>query len=144
MPLTQLIYCSRPQIPEADWQSGVVAIFESARRRNTTSDVTGCLCFGEEWFLQVLEGSTAKVEDTYERIKRDRRHTEVKTLISLSISARSFPEWSMASVDIDTLPSGVFAGQKLAEGFSPESAPPSILLTAMMEIADQRRMNRPG
>ena len=144
MPLTQLIYCSPPQIRDADWERVVADIFEGARRRNTESDITGCLCYGAGCFLQVLEGTTHNVEETYARIKRDSRHTDVKTLISRAISARSFPEWSMAGVDLDTLPSGVFADQKLDEGFSPETAPPSILLMDLMDIADQRRMNRPG
>jgi hypothetical protein len=144
MPLTQLIYCSRPQIPDADWQRVVVDIFETARRKNTVNDITGCLSYGPDWFLQVLEGSTRKVEATYDRIKRDGRHTEIKTLISQPIGARSFPEWSMASVDRETTANGVLAGSGLPEGFSPTVIAPSVLMMALKEVADQRRMNRPG
>ena len=53
-----------------------------ARARPTTrgSGVTGVLCFSEGIFLQVLEGGRSAVNQLYNRIAADTRHTQVELL----------------------------------------------------------------
>ena len=71
-------------------------ILKASRTNNQRAGVTGLLVSGGTRFLQVLEGSTEAVSDTYERITRDKRHSACVVLTSRSISARAFGDWSMA------------------------------------------------
>ena len=71
-------------------------ILKVSRSNNQRVDVTGLLVSGGTRFLQVLEGSTEAVSDTYERIKQDKRNYACVVLASRSIPARAFGDWSMA------------------------------------------------
>jgi hypothetical protein len=101
--LYRMIYCSRNviarAIPEAATPEGmeqeIRAILATARRCNTASNVTGALLFTASGFAQVLEGPREVVEQTFERISSDPRHTDVTALSFTPIERRSFPDWSM-------------------------------------------------
>jgi len=54
------------------------------------------LLYGEGCFAQVLEGSLAAVERTFERIQCDFRHADVVVLDSRAVDARMFGDWSTA------------------------------------------------
>ena len=58
--------------------------------------VTGALLFNEDLFAQVLEGPLEAVEQIFEQIQRDQRHSDVTILESGPAVERDFPEWSMA------------------------------------------------
>jgi hypothetical protein len=72
-------------------------IVSTARERNAEAKISGFLMFDRMRYHQILEGDTDKVNVLYERIKADRRHTNVETLALTAISARGFPDWSMGS-----------------------------------------------
>lgn len=92
MKLLQMIYASRPFGYDDLALNGILT---SARRNNIRDNITGALICREDLFVQLLEGPSAKVEDTFARIARDDRHTEVVTLVSSETEARLFPEWAM-------------------------------------------------
>jgi hypothetical protein len=46
-------------------------------------------------YLQLLEGPQEKVDASYQRIQRDRRHLEVKLLSRRNVTERLFPGWAM-------------------------------------------------
>ena len=47
-------------------------------------------------FIQMLEGEKIAVETTYEKIKKDTRHFDVRTLSNGNSTKRYFPNWCMA------------------------------------------------
>jgi hypothetical protein len=138
MPFTQLIYCSRPRLPEEGRSQALESIMDTAGRRNSHHEITGCLGHSRDWFVQVIEGPEAAVAETYDRIARDKRHSDVRKLLTREIRNRSFPEWSMMSVTLDEATAVVPGGTPL----SPETTPPLQLLMGLMNAADARRMKR--
>ena len=77
-------------------------ILSSAVARNLAHDVTGVLLFNGRNFLQVLEGPRRLVEELYERITRDPRHTGVTLIKTEPVSALSYPQWGMKLKEIDS------------------------------------------
>ena len=65
---------------------------------NRSVDITGCLWFSEESFLQVLEGGADEIEALYGRIKADARHYNVTTLQEKPIFDRSFQRFQLRVV----------------------------------------------
>ena len=92
MSLMQLIYAS--DLAGSDEQT-LTAILSSAVRHNQKNGVTGMLIYSSNRFLQVLEGESAVVEETYSRIAADRRHQKIVPLLKETIATRSFDNWSM-------------------------------------------------
>jgi hypothetical protein len=94
MKLIQLIYASRPFGYDMAMLAGILM---DARRCNTRDDVTGALICRADLYLQLLEGPEDVVEATYERIRRDDRHTEIRPLTRRKIGAdgRLFSNWAM-------------------------------------------------
>ena len=70
-------------------------ILEQARASNHRTRVTGLLLYSDGQILQVLEGEQAEVENLYEKIQRDSRHTHVATVEAGFSEHRIFPDWSM-------------------------------------------------
>lgn len=98
--LYRLVYTSRNLVEGSETELGaeVTQILATSRRNNTRADVTGALLFNKGAFAQVLEGPRSKVEETFERIQRDTRHSDVTVLECAPTESRSFPDWSMAFV----------------------------------------------
>lgn len=92
MPLIQLIYVSRPFGFDDLALGGILA---SARRHNVVEGITGSLICREDLFVQMLEGNDDAVQKTFERIKRDDRHTDIANVWTGKIDKRLFPEWAM-------------------------------------------------
>lgn len=92
MPLTQLIYASRPFGFD---DLALDSILASARRNNVRDDITGALICREDLFMQLLEGPEEHVLAAFSRIAADDRHTDVNKLWSGEADARLFPEWAM-------------------------------------------------
>ncbi len=102
-PLFSLSYFSRNAIgggAEA-MHAGIADILASARRNNARHGVTGALIFSDGCFAQVLEGTREDVEQVFETIQCDPRHSDVTILHLHEIERRSFGEWSMAFGGID-------------------------------------------
>jgi hypothetical protein len=99
MMLHRLIYISRSLIgadPEA-----IDAIVTSSIKRNAAVEVTGMLWADGRNFAQVFEGAGDQVKLTMERIRTDRRHTDIVELVDRPVSSRQFGGWSMRRADDD-------------------------------------------
>ena len=70
-------------------------ILESAKIKNSTLDITGCLVYHNSRFVQILEGEEKEVLQLYETIKADERHQDV-TVLWENNAKRNFGEWNMA------------------------------------------------
>ena len=99
--LVRLMYASRA-VPALD-QEELVTILRQSKANNPSTGVTGVLCFSGGIFLQVLEGGRSAVNQLYNRICADTRHTEVELLLYEEIGERRFASWSMGQVNMSRL-----------------------------------------
>lgn len=101
--LFSLAYFSRNAIEGTaeEMQAAIADILRSARRNNVRHGVTGALLFSDGCFAQVLEGRREDVEQVFETIQCDARHSDVTIMHLHEIDERSFGDWSMAFGGID-------------------------------------------
>lgn len=71
-------------------------ILFTARKFNLENNITGCLLFHNNEFIQILEGDKKTVKELYSRIEKDTRHEFVRTLAENPKSKRLFNGWGMA------------------------------------------------
>ena len=118
-PLHRVLYCSRNLIPGAPEAvaAHIRGILAVSRRNNARDGITGGLLFSEGCFAQVLEGPLDALETTFERIQCDERHSDVTVLQSGPITARDFPDWSMAFTGSESA-SNPIAGARVADAFA--------------------------
>ncbi|GAA3995767.1 hypothetical protein GCM10022408_02910 [Hymenobacter fastidiosus] len=70
-------------------------LLQQSHANNSQLGITGLLLYGNDNFLQVLEGPAAPVQQLYDRIRADHRHTAIITLADGAIEERVFMDWSM-------------------------------------------------
>lgn len=99
MQLIRLIYAShaRPDLGYDDLRP----IIDSAAENNEQNGISGILCYSAGAFLQAIEGRRTAVNQLYNRITRDTRHTDCEILTCGPIEVRSFIEWSMKMISWD-------------------------------------------
>jgi hypothetical protein len=93
MYLTRLVYTST--VSDEFTEKDIEQILKSERKYNTKNNVTVMLCFNRKYFLQCLEGSRTKINQTYHKILNDKRHHNIIILDYKEISSREFSGWSM-------------------------------------------------
>lgn len=76
-------------------------LLEAAISKNRGSGVTGYLHYESGYFLQYIEGETAALRDTMERIAQDSRHTIFYRAEEEATPERRFPDWYMQWEDRD-------------------------------------------
>jgi hypothetical protein len=97
--LLRLIYTSRNAI----FVQGARAlihfhdIVQTARSRNSELGIRGFLWFDRQHFFQVLEGGDEAVDALFGRIRRDRRHSNVRLVQRAPVDHALFSDWSMAA-----------------------------------------------
>ena len=79
----------------------LVELLAQARACNQKVGLSGMLLYCSRSFLQVLEGDAAALEETYLRIRADRRHTNLRLLLDAEVTERLFPDWSMGFDHVD-------------------------------------------
>lgn len=70
-----------------------------ARAANEARGLSGILLRADDQLLQVLEGPTWKLCATFDKIRRDVRHTGVVVLDERAIPGMTFPDWPMRYFD---------------------------------------------
>lgn len=108
MELVHCIYCSASSIPNLG-SADLNSLLVKARATNARLGVTGILLFHKGSFFQVLEGGRDVVEDLYNSISSDKRHTRITKIIQEPISQRDFEDWTMGypqatQQDIENIP----------------------------------------
>lgn len=73
----------------------LLALLQQSLNNNRRLGVTGLLLYSNRTFLQALEGDENVVGPLYEKIMRDPRHTDIKSLNRKSIERRQYEEWTM-------------------------------------------------
>ena len=91
--MIQITYISHATEPMSAEQ--LIALLQQCLKNNVSNSVTGMLLYGNETFLQALEGDEKAVDDLVEKIKKDPRHTNIQFLHRRTIERRQYSEWSM-------------------------------------------------
>lgn len=92
-PIHQLIYISAANIDFSEQE--LEELLDKSRNNNASNDISGMLVFHEGSFIQALEGPKQKVQALYEKIAKDKRHTETVILYRNDQQERDFDSWSM-------------------------------------------------
>ena len=96
--LKQIIYTSKP----VSFKDNTIdEILASSHKYNSKSGVTGLLIFGTELYLQFLEGPVEDLDETFNRIEIDNRHTDIRILSVNLTDRRLFGSWKMRPQDLD-------------------------------------------
>ena len=74
----------------------IAAILETARSFNATNNISGCLLYHQNQFIQILEGDALILRDLIARIKTDKRHSFFYPIAEGEKEQRTFPNWTMA------------------------------------------------
>lgn len=91
--MKRIIYRSQAR---AGIRSGELAeLLAISRRNNARTGVTGLLIYSHGFFLQVLEGLDHQVDQTFDRIQRDERHSACQLVQEKTIFEPDFGEWKM-------------------------------------------------
>ena len=96
MKQVRLIYASR--LKSGVETTEVAKIHATALARNAIKQLTGMLVFGEDCFLQCLEGSLIAVNELYVKICKDPRHKDIMLLSFAEIEKQEFDTWAMKLV----------------------------------------------
>ncbi|MDE2348167.1 MAG: BLUF domain-containing protein [Gammaproteobacteria bacterium] len=111
MTIAQLVYASTASTEN---RPNVEEILTASRTRNDQLQVTGFLCFSNDRFLQVFEGSPVRLSALYARVASDRRHSNVEILGYQKVVRRRFSKWAMGYLANFGDPKGMlfnFSGQ---------------------------------
>jgi hypothetical protein len=92
-----LLYISQ-KTPIYNEEMDLDKIIKRSNERNQENEITGMLVKNGNFFIQLLEGNEKSVLRVYDDISRDRRHSNVKTLMTFKNSTRIFPDWYMGLI----------------------------------------------
>jgi len=98
-----------------------------SRKNNLKNNITGVLLYFDGDFLQVLEGPKKEILDLFETIKKDKRHSQIFSVLNKEIKEKHFPEWNMGFASsnyekLRTLPSFENFDQTLLHGINDKKA----------------------
>jgi hypothetical protein len=91
--VASLAYRSRAKKPQTDRELAVLV--EASQERNRDRSITGQLIYEDQRFFQWIEGPGAQLQELWESIKRDPRHTDIEVLGNQQIPARFFGDWNL-------------------------------------------------
>ncbi len=116
--LVQLVYTSAAV--STFGTSDLDDVLRNARSNNARLEVTGMLLFESGSFFQSLEGTAEVVDELYERISLDPRHSKISLLLRSLIEERIFGDWTMgyARITLGELSSAVGLNDFFQEGSS--------------------------
>lgn len=89
----QMVYVSSAPTPFTPDE--LSELLTRSRARNEAEHITGLLLHADGNFMQAIEGERESVVGLFERIKRDRRHRNLITLLTHEIAQRDFADWNM-------------------------------------------------
>jgi hypothetical protein len=100
MQLKTLTYTSRASLDLSD--ADLADILAAAHRRNAMDAITGLLIFNGVRFLQIVEGPEQAIDALVLRLRADWRHTAFEVQDERQVAERSFADWSMELVQVDS------------------------------------------
>ena len=137
MPVTRLIYYSENQLNAADGSivSQLQKILSASNRNNRSKNITGALVFDDLWFFQALEGEADAVWETFERIKEDERHANVRLKEMREDEDRIFGNWWMGLATRNEATKSAFLPFLVNGRLQPKAMSAQEILTLMVEVS---------
>lgn len=130
--LVRLLYVSRAV--NKDSGKAIESILESSRVHNVSRGITGVLCYGGGVFLQAIEGGRKAVNELFNHIVVDERHTDVVLLHYEEISERRFGGWTMGQVNLSKLNTSIVLKYSERPEFDPYSVSGKVSLALLEEL----------
>lgn len=135
MPLCRLAYYSKYNLnPRHNVAGDLKQILASAIRSNSANGLTGGLVFNRKFFAQVLEGEDAAVMQTFARIHKDPRHSDIAIAAKTQVSERLFGAWSMGYAGNTDLFKTLCVEHGHAGEFDPTRMPGPALTAFILEL----------
>lgn len=119
MTLVRLIYASKLQDAPAADGSVLAKIHEASQKNNLKANITGILFFGDDYFVQCLEGGREVVSKLFAKIGNDKRHSDIILLSYDEIAERSFADWSMKFVLLTDSNKEIIKKYSITDDFNP-------------------------
>jgi len=94
----RMLYVSHAVGPQSTTMTR--SILMQAQAHNRAHNISGVLCQGQGFFLQVIEGQRSHINALYGRILADTRHKDVELLHWEETTQRLFGRWAMALVHL--------------------------------------------
>ena len=88
----------------------LISLLTEVRGLNESRNISGLLLHKIQSFFQVIEGSRARVQETFNNIMRDQRHEGVEVLFDEPLEAREFSNWQMGFLDLDGIDVSMLRG----------------------------------
>ena len=88
-----------------------------AKQKNKKINVTGCIVYANNKFIQLIQGPKKAIIDLYEEIKADQRHYNVTTLLEQATDHKIWSDWSMAMLDFSGDANNVINSRVLLESY---------------------------
>lgn len=130
--LVRCLYASRVKITLTP---GLLSdILDQSRRNNPPRGITGLLCYTQEVFVQVLEGSREEVSGLLARLMQDSRHKDVTILLFEEIAERTFSGWSMGQVNIDLVNPGLLLKYSSRPKLDPFAGSGQTVMSLLLEL----------
>jgi hypothetical protein len=76
-------------------QDDLLEILKVSRKNNQQKNITGMLLYADGTFVQVLEGESEAIAETYRAIMADERHKGIIKVADGALYRRNFGEWAM-------------------------------------------------
>jgi len=130
--LVRLLYVSRAV--DKNSPKAIESILESSRAHNIGNGITGVLCYGGGVFLQAIEGGRLAVNELYNHIVVDERHTDVVLLDYEEITERRFGGWTMGQVNLSKLNTSIVLKYSEKPEFDPYAVSGRVSLALLEEL----------
>ena len=99
MSLFRLVFASDAVGAAAEGLLPLIDIIGVSNANNRRDHVTSALLRRHGRFFQVMEGARVDLDRTLNRIRADRRHTDIRILADHPVDARLFPDSPMSRID---------------------------------------------
>ncbi len=78
---------------------GLMRLLFQSYLNNKENEITGMLFYDGKHFSQIMEGPRSTIDEAWQVIRKDRRHTNIHLVGKNLISSRAYSTWSMRVKD---------------------------------------------
>jgi hypothetical protein len=130
--LVRLLYASHARATVTP--DVIESIISQCRQHNPALGITGILCHGGDFYMQVLEGGRDEVNGMYNTIVRDTRHERIVLLHYAEVPERHFAGWTMGQVNLARLNQSTLLKYSAKPVLDPFAVPGRAALGLLQEL----------
>lgn len=101
MQLRLILYVSESTAPLS--RPELLALNYASQTNNQRAGITGLMVYSSGNIIQAIEGDPNRIRDLFDRIRRDARHMNIRTLLDEFTTERTFEGWAMGLLDLSRL-----------------------------------------